>query len=155
MSFLEENRNAIMALTLLGVLYLVWVQSGYSVSSPEGFAGDSGASMRFEGGNRRTDAAGSVTKGLYEGLGSAEPPVFWNSGEFSQIRDYQRATVGDAALNEYDVGLGPLMRPTNPAPVPVTVAEGMGLYGRKAPAYEGMQNDRFSDSSLQGSAVGL
>lgn len=82
-----------LALVLLGVLYLVWrsmKQDGWYLSvNKEGLFGSSNA-LRITDAGVRSDR---------EGLGNNEPPVFWNAGSMSDIMDAQSAGLSSEQLD--------------------------------------------------------
>ena len=162
--FSDYTLKVVAAMTLVGVLYLVWKEVDLNAEKKDGFFGsdDSGASMRHAA--ERSDgyaAAGHVVANQrhdsVEGLGADEPPVFWNAGSYQAVRDYMThpgsqavnvnynggntaATAWDAHANA-SAGTGAAAGNWN------TLNEGM--YGRQDEAYEGMSN-RFTDASLAG-----
>lgn len=154
--FTDDTQKILITLTLLGVLYLVFKESNYKFTK-ENFGDDSGASMRFVGERSGPMAfANNLLKDSNtEGLGAYEPPVFWNAGDADAIRLLRKGDAAnpfDLAASMSKVGGESTVQLGREAPL---TREGMALYKRKAPAYEGMSDNRFSDASLAGAGVGL
>lgn len=111
-----------LALVLLGVLYLVWramKQDGWSLSvNKEGYGNsirmtDVTGDQWLQSGNRR------------EGLGGNEPPVFWNAGRMSEIADAQQSGVVSEQLDNGAAFDGSMAN----VPAALVAVEG---YGNKA-----------------------
>ena len=162
MGFLDDNYKHMIALTLLGVLYLVWREANLKVEKNEGF----GASMRmegtrFSGGNQNIPVTLSQRNPSAEYMGAYEPPVFWNAGSYAAVGTAQKGI--DSNNNKHVVFKGGDGTDDGSAWVGITSREsgatdfdgsleGMVDYGKlnSGSAYEGMSSSKspYSDDSL-------
>ena len=162
--FLKDNEHYLVALTLAGVLVLLYKamkDSNLKLAVPvanEGFlTGSALANLSQEfsqpGQDGRYTRSDRHDPSGTEGMWPHEPPVFWNAGDYAASR---AATIGsDAAMGDMiAANEAAANAAVEAAALAAEAAAKEGLYGgrRRAGYVDGMQN-RFSDASLAGIAM--
>lgn len=139
--FLERNRNTIAALTLVGVLILLWCKYKEYKDKKDGMkskdAGYWGVGSNLAHAGERSDgsATASFVTNSYrhenqEGIGSTsgnDRPMFWNQGDLgdSDLKAHYSKTLGQGS--------------------PAT----SGFRPKNASYVDGMSGSRFSDAALE------